>query len=291
MKTEILTPEKIKKLFPPRQAETNKGSYGKAMLIGGCYSMPGASILATNGALTSGAGLVTLAFPDVIYPAVTSHLTECVFMPCKSAEDGSFSKEEISRIVSKAAAMDAVAIGPGLSVTNSTRMLVTALLSSYKGRLILDADALNIVSEDIGVLASSQAEIGITPHPGEMSRLTNRSIADIQADRENAALSFAEENGITVLLKGHNTVIADGISNKVEINPTGCPAMARGGSGDLLTGLALSLAAQGNSIMDSLCGAAFIHGRAGEIAAEKYGEYSATVTRITDCVGEALKEL
>ena len=279
----------IKAMLPGRPFDSNKGTFGKALIIGGCNSMPGAPVIATKGCLSAGAGLTALAFPDCIYPAVTARLSENIFIPLPS-DGGFFSEKAFSLIHPNHDAYSVVAIGPGLAVTPTTEALTLLLIRSCRKKLIIDADGINIVSRNINILKESEAEILLTPHPGEMSRLTGRSITEINAEREKTASDFAKKYGVTVLLKGANTVIAapDG---RIAINPTGSTALSRGGSGDLLTGIAASFAAQGLSLFDSAVLSAYVHGLAGEIAEKKYTAYSATIERIADCIPDALSEI
>ncbi len=282
--------KEIKEMLPSRPFDSNKGSFGKAMIIGGCYNMPGAPVIAARGCLCAGAGLTALAFPDSIYSAVTASLTESIFIPLPSNEKGGFAKKAIPALLKRAEDFNTVAIGPGLSVTPDTEALVGAVIKSFTGKLIIDADGINIISRNIDILKESESDILLTPHPGEMSRLTGKTVAEINGDRINIASDFAKKYGVSVLLKGANTVIASP-DGKVLINPTGSSALSRGGSGDLLTGIASAFAAQGLSVTDSAVLAAYVHGRAGEIAEKKYTSYSATVERITDCIPDALSEI
>ena len=288
--TEAYSRDEIKKLLPARPFNANKGTFGKAMIIAGSYNMPGAAKIAVKGALSTGVGLTTLCFPDCIYPAVTSSLSENTFFAVKSSDKGCFHGSTTAEIVDKAVSFDAVAIGPGLGVFPETEKLIYALLKSHKGKIIADADGINIISRNIDILKESEAEILLTPHPGEMSRLTGKSIEEINASREKTASDFAREYGVTVLLKGANTVIASP-DGRIVINTTGCTALSRGGSGDLLTGIAASFASQGLSVFDSAVLASCIHGLAGEIAEKKYTAYSATIERISDCIPDALSEI
>lgn len=288
--TESFSRQEIKKLLPERPFNANKGTFGKAMIIAGSLSMPGAAKIAVKGALSTGVGLTTLCFPDCIYPAVTSSLSENTFFAVKSSAKGCFHGSTAAEILERAASYDAVAAGPGMGAFPETEMLMGALIKCSKGKIIIDADGINIISRNIDILKESEAEILLTPHPGEMSRLTGKSIAEINADREKTASDFAKEYGVTVLLKGANTVIASP-DGRIAINPTGCTALSRGGSGDLLTGIAVSLAAQGLSLFDAAVLSAYVHGLAGEKAQEKYTAYSATVERISDCIPDALSEI
>lgn len=284
------TAEEIREMLPDSPFDSNKGTYGKALIIGGSYKMPGALIISARGAANTGAGLTFTAFPDKIYTPVTSQLSECVFMPLNSDEAGGFSQSCTDSILNALSSFDAVAIGPGMGTGEGAAALLTAVLKNYKGKLIIDADGINIISRNINILKESKAEILLTPHPGEMSRLTGKSIGEINSAREDTASEFSKEYNVSLLLKGANTVISDK-RGKLYINPTGSPALSRGGSGDLLTGITVSLAAQGLSVTDSAVAGAYIHGLAGEIAEKKFTRYSATLDRITECIPKALSKI
>ena len=282
--------DEIKAMLPYRPYDSNKGTFGKALIIGGSYTMPGAPVISTTGCISAGAGLTALAFPDCIYSAVAGTLKENIFIPLPSDEKGGFSKKAIPALLEKLESFDAVAIGPGLGISPEAITLTEAVIKHYSGKIIIDADGINIVSRNINILKESDADILLTPHPMEMSRLTGKSVADINASRIDTAAAFSKEYGVNVLLKGANTVITSP-DGRVFINPTGSTSLSRGGSGDLLTGIAVSFAAQGLSIIDSGVLAAFIHGLAGEKAEEKYTAYAATTVRIADCIPDALSEI
>ncbi len=285
--SEALTKKEIKALLPERPYNANKGTFGKGLLFSGSYPMPGAAIVATKGCLNSGAGLTYLSFPDRIYNTVTSSLTECVFRPLSSSESGEFSENAFDEIKNELSSFSAVAAGPGITTGKGAENLIENLLKNYNGKLIIDADGINIISRNIDILKESKADILMTPHPAEMSRLTGISVSEINSNRTKIAEEFAKKYGVSILLKGVNTVICSPEGRK-HINPTGSSALARGASGDLLTGIILGLAAQGLSVTDAAALGAYIHGLSGEIAEEKYSSYCATVERITDCIPEAL---
>lgn len=287
---EAKTNAEIKNLLPLRPFDGNKGTFGKALIIAGSYKMPGAGIISTKGSLSSGAGLTFFAFPDKIYSSVTSHLTECVFRPLPSDENGEFSDSAFDTIKDELNSFSAIAIGPGIGTGISTSTFLHNVMKNYKGRLIIDADGINIISRNIDILKETSADILLTPHPGEMSRLTKKSVQEINDNRISIARDFSKEYGITVLLKGANTVIADK-NGRIHINPTGSSALSRGGSGDLLTGIIVSLAAQGCSPEDSAITGAYIHGLAGEIAENLYTAYASTIENITSCIPAALSKI
>lgn len=284
------TEKEIADLLPVRHFDGNKGTFGKALIIGGSYKMPGAAVICTKASLGSGAGLTSLAFPDKIYTTVTSHLTECVFRPLSSDENGELSKHAFEELQNGLTSFNAVAIGPGLGSGKGAKETVSQIVKNAKGKLIIDADGINAVADNINILKESSADILLTPHPGEMSRLTKKSIEQINSNRIETATDFARSYGVTLLLKGANTVIAfpDG---SAYINPTGSTALSRGGAGDMLTGLAVSFAAQGMSISDCAVAAAYIHALAGEKAEEKYTAFCSTVEKINECVPEVLSNL
>ncbi len=284
------TPEEIKALLPHRPYNSNKGTFGKALIIAGSRNMPGASVIATKAALNSGVGLTFLAFPDNIYNTVTAHLTECVFRPLPSGENGGFSPEGIKKIIEELPSFDAIAMGPGVGTDKGAEILICEIIKNYKGKLIIDADGINIISRNINIIQESEAQIALTPHPGEMARLTGLSIKEINSKREDIAREFTSAYGVTLLLKGANTVVASPCE-ALYINPTGSSALSRGGSGDLLTGLIVSFAAQGLSVTDAAILGAYVHGLAGETAEKKFTAYGASVENITECVPKALSKI
>lgn len=280
----------IKDNLPERSYDANKGSLGHALIVAGSYKMPGAAILATKGALSTGAGLVTLAFPDCIYSAVTAQLNENVMMPLRTSDDGTIAQENITALINNPKKYASVAFGCGSTPSPSVSAVLTALIKNYPGTLIIDADGINLLAKNIDILKEAIGDIILTPHPGEMSRLNWNTVKEINSNRELTAEKFAQEFKVTVLLKGPNTVIAhpDG---RMYINRTGCSALARGGSGDMLTGIIASLAANGMPPFEAACTGAYIHGLAGEIAEEKYTSYCATVQNILGCLPDAFLQI
>lgn len=284
------TADEIKSMLPRRPYNANKGTFGKALLIAGSYRMPGAAIISAKGCLSAGAGLTFFAFPDKIYNTVTSHLTECVFRPLSSDKNGNLAQGAFYELKDGLNDFSAVAAGPGLCISEGTKQTLTGILKNYKGSLIIDADGINLISRNIDILKESDANILLTPHPGEMARLTGKSIDEIKHHPYEICREFSEKYSVYLLLKGENTLIASP-DGKIYVNPTGSPALSRGGSGDLLTGLALSFAAQGKDVLSAGILAAYIHGLAGEIAEKKYTSYCATIPRITECIPAALSKI
>lgn len=286
-KLHLTTKKAVASMFRKRPYNAHKGTNGNALLVMGCRNMPGAAVMAAKGCLHCGAGLVSLAFPDAAYAAVTPQLSECLLLPMQSDTDGCFANCNAVWFAENCNRFSAIAIGCGLSQADGAEQILLTILENYNGKLLIDADGINLLSRHINLLKTAKAQILITPHPGEMARLTGKTISDINADRENTAIRFAEEYGCVTVLKGANTVIAfpDGTA---AINPTGNPSMARGGSGDLLTGIISAFLAQGFSTVNAAVAGVFLHGLCGDIAAARFTEYAATVSRMTDCIPDAL---
>ncbi len=291
LKTQFLsTAQKIAALLPAKHYNAHKGTNGNTLLVTGCRKMPGAAVMAARGAVNAGAGLVSVAFPDAAYPAVAPQLPECLLTLCKSDTDGCLDAENKAYFEANCNCFKSIAFGCGVAQNEGAEQCLLAVLENYGGKLLIDADGINILSRHIDILNRTNASVLLTPHPGEMSRLTGKSISEINASREETARDFAVRHRCTVLLKGADTVIAtpDGT---VYINPTGNPGMARGGSGDLLTGITAALLAQGLSTTDAARAGAFLHGLCGDIAAKRYSVFSCTVEKMTACIPDAFLRL
>jgi len=259
----------------------NKGTFGRALSICGSRNMQGAAVLAASSALRCGAGLVTAAFPDAAYNAIAPKLTESLLLPLPSNEAGTFSSGAIPALVEQAEKSSAVLVGCGLGLNLHTKELVSALVQNCTKPMIIDADGINALAANIDILKNIKAPVILTPHPGEMSRLTGMSIADIERDRVNVARRFADEYGVVLLLKGASTVIAGAGRRDAYINVTGNQGMAKGGSGDMLSGIILALLAQGVYPFDAAVLGAYIHGAAGDAAAR---ELSLSSMLASDCI-------
>ncbi len=270
-----LTKKEAAALLPPRPYNANKGTFGNTLIFGGCRAMPGAGILAAGGALKSGAGLVTVALPEENLPIAACAVPECVFLPLGTDAEG-FLKTENSAVFEKNKhKYTAVVLGNGMGQTEETRALAADVLKMSVCPVVLDADGINAAAAHIDVLKEAASPVLLTPHPGEMSRLTGLSAGEINADRENVAAAFAKKHGVFVLLKGETTVIASP-DGRVYLNPTGSTALARGGSGDVLAGVIGALLSQGTAPFEALCLGAYVHGLAGELSEKENTAYGAT---------------
>lgn len=278
----------MKELIPKRSSDANKGSCGRLFIIAGSRGMTGAAYLAAKGALRSGAGLVTVGTAESERHIVACMVPEAMTVALED-KDGKITEKSMKTILEYAKKADAVVFGPGLGQSRDMHSILKGLLLEYRGKLIIDADGLNALSKGCDILNGRSCSVVITPHPGEMSRLTGLSIDEIQQNRVAVAASFAEKYGITVLLKGKGTVIAD-CSGKVKINTTGNPGMATGGTGDVLSGVAAAFMGQGLDAFDAAVLGAYIHGKAGDMAAEKFGIHGLIAGDVADYAALAIAD-
>lgn len=265
-------------MLPERPAVSNKGTYGQALCICGSKNMPGAAKIASMGALRCGAGLVALAFPDGAYNAIAPSVMEQVMLPCPSDESGTFSLNALDPILEKAKKSTAALAGCGMGLNIGTKRLINEIIRNIEIPLIIDADGLNAVSKNPYILEEAKAPLIITPHPGEMSRLTGLEVKDILDDPIKVAKEFADKYGCIVVLKGANTVVASADEKRIYINATGNTGLSKGGSGDLLSGMMVSLLAQGMNPFDAAVTAVYIHGDCADEVALFSSERGMTVT-------------
>lgn len=277
----------VRRFFKPRKSDANKGDFGKLLCVAGSVNMQGAAVMAANAAVNSGVGLVISVFPDGAYSAIASKLTEPLTMPLRSTVDGYLSSLNIKKILSMAETSTAILLGCGLGVCDDTVKLVHEILLNTKIPVILDADGINALSLNINILKETSAPVILTPHPGEMSRLTGLSIEEIQKNRVSVAKSFACEYGCIVVLKGANTVVASP-NGSVYINRTGNAGMATGGSGDVLAGIISSFVCQSMSPQSATIAGVYIHGLSGDTVMKKYSMLGVTPTRMIDELAEVL---
>ena len=269
---ELLTEADIRDKLPLRRRSANKGSFGRVACVCGSRAMSGAAYMAAMGALRCGAGIVTLGVPRGIQPILAGKLTEAMVTPLAETPAGSLSMSAWAPLAELTGRATAVALGCGLTQTPETARLVRDLVGAARCPTVLDADGINAVAGHMNVLRETSAPLILTPHPGEMARLTGKSIPEIQRERIRTAADFAAEYGVVLVLKGAGTVIASP-EGKICVNPTGNPGMARGGSGDILAGMIAGFAAQGIAPFDAACCGVYIHGAAGDRCAECLSEY------------------
>jgi NAD(P)H-hydrate epimerase len=272
---ELITAADIASLFPPRRRASHKGDYGHLLVVAGSEGYTGAPVLAAHAAARMGAGLVTLAVPRNVYPIVAGMCpAEIMPRPLDSIETlGPY---------------DAFAIGPGMGQSPGTRESIFEWLTKSSVPVVVDADALNALAGDMSVLDRVTGPVVMTPHPGEMSRLTGASVAEVESDRWRMAREFARQRRVTLVLKGAGTVVA-GDGGTLWINSTGNPGMARGGMGDVLTGMIGALLARGIAPLDAARSGVFLHGLAGDMARDRVGEEAMLAGDVIALMGEAIR--
>ncbi len=279
---------KAKNLFPKRFLDSNKSTYGKILNISGSRFYQGAAYLSSVSALKVGAGYITLACPDCILNNIASLSPDITFLPLRSFNNESIASDNAKNILEKVETYDSISIGCGLSTNSSTLEFVDKFLQGFNSEIpiVIDADGLNsIATLQINKLPKNSI---ITPHPKELSRLLEISVKEINNNREEVALSAAKKFNTTVILKGHNTVIADYKGNS-HINTTGNSSLAKAGSGDVLTGLITGLLAQGMGLEEGAVLATFLHGLCGELAGKELTEYSTLASDLIEYIPQAMK--
>ena len=279
----------LSRLLAPRPLDSNKGMYGHALIVGGSLGKSGAAAMAGMAALRAGAGLSTVAVPGSVLPRVAGFAAELMTEPLAETKTGGIDTAALDRVAELAATMTVVAVGPGIGRQPESVEFVRELVSLLKLPMVIDADGLNAFQGKTELLNGSERPLVLTPHPGEMSRLTGMSIKAIQADRVNVARSFAREHHLVLVLKGNSTIIAlpDG---QAWVNPTGNPGMATGGTGDILTGMTAGAIGQmPDDVARATIAAVYLHGLAGDVAAENIGEHSLTATDLLRALPEAFR--
>lgn len=278
-------------LMKRRDRSSHKGSNGHCLIVAGSIGHTGAAHLAAASAVRGGAGLVTLALPASLNNILEVKTTEAMTMPLPDAGRGYLDEEAFHGIMDSTARKSVVTIGPGISWNPGTAVLVRKLVGKIPLPMVLDADALNSISEDITVLRKRVSPFVIlTPHPGEMARLAALTVEQVQADRIGIASGFAERNNVFVILKGARTVIASP-EGDIAINGSGNPGMASGGMGDVLAGLVSALLCQGYSPFTACMLGVFVHGFAADLLADEQGEIGLTATDVVERLPHAFNRL
>ena len=272
--------------LPKRNTVTHKYSCGRALVIAGARGYSGAPALAANASERGGAGLTHLMVPESIYPIAAARCDGAVVTPLPATASGRISPEALPQILEQLGKAGACAVGPGLGAGESTKTLVRAVLQEAACPLILDADALTALAGETDLLSACRAPLLLTPHEGEFKRLGG----DLSRGRLSGALRFAAEHpNVILILKGYGTLICRG--GDVSVNPTGGPAMAKGGTGDVLCGVLCALLAQGFESWFAARCAVYLHGLAGDLAAAELGEYSLAPSDLIRFLPQTFKTL
>lgn len=281
-KSRLIDASYVKTYLQKRDRQLHKGSCGRLLVIAGSRGMAGAAILCARGALRTGAGLVQVSVPQELYSVIHGGVAEAT---CVSRRTSDWNLD----------GYQAIAIGPGLGVTEDNETLMRTVLTEYKGTVVADADALNLLAKSDELLSlaeneSRSCQLIVTPHPGEAGRLLGCEARVINQHREESARRLAETFNAVAVLKGASTVVATP-RKETYINSTGNPGMATGGSGDVLTGTIVSLAGQGLRPLEAACCGVYLHGMAGDLGAGYWGEYGLIASDIADAMALALKQV
>ncbi len=276
--------------LPARPRAGHKGRFGHLLVVGGSEGMTGAPALAALGAARSGAGLVTVAGPAGLNPIMERLCVEAMTAPVAETAEHALSEAALKSLQEIAASRSAVVLGPGIGRAVATAGLVAKLVSDLPVPLILDADGLHAVRDDLGVLKARDAATIVTPHPGEAAVLLGTSPNEVLADRPGAAIALAEATGAVVVLKGAGTVIAER-EGRMAVNPTGGPALGTGGTGDVLAGAIGGLVAQGLAAFEAAACGVYAHGAAADRWVEAHGEAGLLASEVADALPGVLNEI
>jgi ADP-dependent NAD(P)H-hydrate dehydratase len=275
--------------LPARPKDGHKGTFGKVLIIAGSTGMSGAAILAGHGALRSGAGLVHIACPEPVQPIIAVG-NPCYLTTGLPSKDGRLTSQALEPLLPLLASAKAVAFGPGLGKSEDIAHLLDQLLKNFEGQWVIDADGLYALTQLRMQQRLTERKLPLicTPHCGELGQMLGQPANVIQSDRKSQALRYVTEHKVILALKGQGTIVTDGL--RIYVNTTGNPGMAKGGSGDVLTGIITALAAQGMPSLEAAQAGVYVHGAAGDLASAAIGEVGMLPTDIVDALPLAFKK-
>ena len=287
---------KIKNIFK-RKNNSFKNNFGHVLVIAGSYNMPGAGVLCANSAITSGAGLVTIAFPKSAYPVIAKNIKPEIMLLPLEEKNGTFSKSAQNKILKfiEKRKITSVAIGCGTGKSSSVKNLILSIIKKFDIYVTIDADGLNSLegkqkNSIIKEFKNSKSKITVTPHPKEFERISGIKYKEDTNYRKQITKTFAKNNDIICLLKGHKTVVSDG--NKIYVNNTGNAGMATAGSGDVLTGtISAFICIENKDLLLKVATAVYVHGLAGDFAAKEKTQVSLTASDIIGNISKAIKKI
>lgn len=285
-----LSRESMRAAVPARPEDGHKGTFGHLLVLAGSRGFTGAAKLACEAAGRSGVGLVTAGIPYPLADILAASLREAMTLRLPATEEESFAPAAVDPALKFAQDKDAVVLGPGLSRHPGTEAFVHAFVLHCPVPLVIDADGLNALCEQRTVIRKIPAPCILTPHPGEMARLMDTSAGKVQADREGAAQRMAKSSGCVVALKGHRTVVA-GPEGQFALNTTGNNGLGTGGTGDVLAGVIGGLLAQDMSAFEAACLGVYLHGLAGDIAAERFTRRGMIASDVIRAIPDAWRTL
>ncbi|MEW5909877.1 MAG: NAD(P)H-hydrate dehydratase [Thermodesulfobacteriota bacterium] len=286
----LITPEMIGSILKSRPMDAHKGDTGHLLVVAGSVGKTGAAAMTSLSAMRSGAGLVTLCIPESLNPTVESLILEPMTHPLAETEPGILTESALEPIMALTPGKRSLALGPGLGTADGTARLVMGLIERCDVPMIIDADGLNCLAGSLNILKKAKAPLVLTPHPGEMSRLSGISTQEIQKDRISHAKRFAKKFSVIVVLKGARTIIAlpDG---HLFVNSTGNPGMASGGMGDVLTGVIAGFMTQGYLPWEAACAGVYLHGAAADLLAERRGPIGFLASEVMEAVPEQIRKV
>jgi NAD(P)H-hydrate epimerase len=288
----MTTPVEVTELprLPPRQPDSHKGTYGRVLIVAGSRGMSGAAILSGMGALRGGAGLVQVATPAEILPIVAGYEPSYLTAPLPQDAEGRVAVAAADTVIELAAQSSVLALGPGLGQSEQVTHVVRRILDQVALPIVLDADGLNALARILNgslicEVFQRSSPLILTPHPGEFARLTRTTAGELQQQREQVALQFADRHKVVLVLKGHQTLVTDG--RQLYCNTTGNPGMATGGTGDVLTGLIAAFLAQRLEPFPAAQLGVYLHGLAGDLSRNQLGEVSLIATDLLEHLPQA----
>lgn len=290
IETNLIEERDAVRILPKRKPDTHKGTYGHLVVIAGSKGKGGAAALSSISALRAGAGLVTLALPECLNISFEVGIPEVMTLPLPDTKYGTIDKSAYKILLKFLEGKSAVLIGPGITTDPSTSSLIKNLIKKVGCPMLIDADGLNIVADNIDLLKDKPSPVIVTPHPGEMARMLNTTSKEIQANRVELSKRLAIEYGVYVILKGARTIVATP-EGDVYINPTGNPGMATAGTGDVLSGIIAGFLSQGLSAKDSSILGVYLHGMAGDIAAENLSQTALIAGDLLKYFPDAVKKI
>ena len=280
----------MKGILSKRKKDSHKGDYGKVGIIAGSRGMTGAAYLVAKSALRTGSGLVYSLVPQSLETIMSIKLTEAIIKAIYDGGTGHFAKESYKDIIDNLTDVDVVALGPGMGLDHARVSLVGEIIQHIDIPMVIDAGGLNCLSRDMDLMERKKGPMVITPHLGEMARLINKDMGQVKEKREYYARFLAEKYNLVVVLKGYKTIVCKP-EGQVYVNNTGNPGMATAGSGDVLTGIIISLMGQGIDPFESAKLGVYLHGLAGDLAKKDKGEYGLIASDIVEAIPHGIKLL
>ena len=283
--------DELKPFFKKRETDSHKGTFGTVLVIGGSYEMPNAVYFASQGAVNSGAGLVKVAFPSVAYNAIAPKTYEQILIPLESNKKGRISQNATKRLEAELKKCSCVLLGCGMGNDEDTKAVAEFVIKNAEVPIILDADGINCLKDNIDIIDSAKNPVILTPHPKEMSRIAGVTVDEIQKNRGAVVSSFTKAHKSILVLKGASTLVGSTDYDDIYVNSTGNPGMATGGSGDILAGIIASFVAQGVDPFTSAVAGVNIHGMTGDKVTEKYSMMGNTPTLMLNELPLILKKI